>query len=248
MICIIKIAIILSKCENVMKKVFVVLLFFVLVSLSAFADDSSVGIDDFDRNPNSMQKEFGKVTSQPYKVKLLDDSTSQTEFEMTLKIANKTNLSKLKVGQKFLLVLPDDLKLETGEVIPTGTKFSATVVMKKSCCFHTRKKIKFIINEIIFTDTRDFILVSNPKNIHPLKTISAERILGKNAKVDGIFRIGTVIKKIKPKSMIKMSPDTTTAVGICVLAYPSILKHTLNAGTPITFIFETSIKPEVMCQ
>ncbi len=229
-----------------MKKLILALIILSLNISSIFAADNSIGIDDFDRDTKSRQKELGEVTSQPYKVKLLDDTISQTKYEIILKVANRTNLSKLKVGQKFLFVLPDDLKLENEEIIPSCTKFSATIVMKKSRFFHTSKKVKFIINEIIFPDTKDFILLSNPKNIEPLKTISAERILGKHATVDGIFRLGTVIKSVKPRSMIKMKPDTTTAVGICVLAYPSILKHTLKAGTPVKFIFYEAIKPEVM--
>lgn len=178
------------------------------------------------------------ITSQPYKVELIDDVTSQTQSSLTLKVANYVNLSKIKVGKKILFTLPSTVNLEGREKIPSGTKFSATVVMKES------GKIKIIINEIIFTDTKSYIILSNPKNIEPLKTIRADRILGKNAKINGTFRLGTVISSVVIyQKGIKTEPATTTAVGICILLKTH--SHTLKAGTPITINFEDNIKPEI---
>ena len=130
------------------------------------------------------------------------------------------------------------LNLEDGSKILSGTKFSATVVLKEP------GKIKIIINEIIFTDTKSYIILSNPNNIEPLKTISAERILGKNAKTNGTFRLGTVISSVTfSQRGIKSEPDTTTAVGICILLKTGV--HILKAGTPVNIQFEKIIKPEI---
>ena len=183
-----------------------------------------------------------EITSQPYKVELIDDITSQTQNSITLKVANDVKLYSIKVGEKILFTLPSTINLEDGTKIASGTKFSATVVKKEH--FANRLKIKIIINEIIFKDTKSYIILSNPKNIEPLKTISAERILGKNASTDGTFRLGTVVSSINFNQRgVKSEPDTTTSVGICILITTGV--RTLKAGTPITITFEKNIKPEV---
>ncbi len=179
-----------------------------------------------------------EITSQPYKVELIDDKTPQIQNSITLKVANDVKLYSVKVGDKILFTLPSTINLEGGGKIESGTKFSATVVMKKG------DKIKLILNEIIFTDTKSYIILSNPKDIEPLKTISAERILGEYAKVDGTFRLGTVISSVNFfQKGIKSEPDTTTAVGVCIMLKTRV--HTLKAGTPVTITFEKNIKPEV---
>ncbi|MBR2525544.1 hypothetical protein IKE67_03675 [bacterium] len=178
------------------------------------------------------------ITSQPYKVELIDDTTPQERTSITVKVANDVHLHSIKVGEKILFTLPSTVNFEDGTKLPSGTKFSATVVFKEM------GKIKIIINEIIFTDTKNFIILSNPKDIAPLKTISAERILGKKAKVNGTFRLGTVISSAAfSQRGIKAEPDTTTAVGICIMLKTRI--HTLKAGTPVNIQFEKSIKPEI---
>ena len=108
----------------------------------------------------------------------------------------------------------------------------------------SENEIKIIINEIIFTDTKSYIIISNPKNIEPLKTIRADRILGKNAKTNGTFRLGTVISSVTfCQGGIKAEPNTTTSVGICILLKTSV--HKIKAGTPVTIQFENNIKPEI---
>lgn len=228
-----------------MNKVIALFLLFIISITQVLAKEDEQ-FEDKEFNSSILEKPIGGVyTFQPYEVELLDYTTAQTVYSMTLKVANKINLLTSKVGDKFLLVLPSDVNLEKQGKIPAGTKFSATIVQKEKTKSKTGIFVKFIVNEIIFTDTKDFILLSNPKNIAPLKTISAERILGKNAKVHGTFRLGTVIKEVESKA-IKMKPATTTAVGICVKAYPNPTNYVLKAGTAITFTFESSIKPEVM--
>lgn len=179
------------------------------------------------------------ITSQPYKVELIDNKTSQTQNTITLKVANDVSLTKLEVGQKILFTLPSNVNLEDGTIIKLGTKFSATVVLKDF------DKIKIIINEIIFDDTTNFIILSNPKGIESLKTISAERILGKYAKITGTYRIGTEISSVSfLQRGIKAEPDTTTAVGICIKI--KTIARKLKAGTSVIITFEKNIKPEVM--
>ena len=178
------------------------------------------------------------ITSQPYKVELIDDTTSQTRNSITIKVANDVHLHKINTGEKILFTLPSTINFEDGSKIPSGTKFSATVVKKEM------NKIKIIINEIIFTDTKSYIIISNPKNIEPLKTIRADRILGKNAKTNGTFRLGTVISSVTfCQGGIKAEPNTTTSVGICILLKTSV--HKIKAGTPVTIQFENNIKPEI---
>ena len=182
------------------------------------------------------------ITSQPYKVELIDDKTPQTQNSLSLKIANDVNLHKIKVGEKFLLTLPSNINLVDGTIMPAGTKFSATVIKKE----HTKIGIKFkiIINEIIFTDTNNYIILSNPKNIKPLKTISVERILGKHAKVNGIFKLGTEISSVNiSQNRVHLEPETTTAVGIGIIIKTGV--RTIKAGTPVTIQFNDNIKPQV---
>lgn len=209
-----------------MKKIIIILL---ITSLLTSA---------FKNNTNNEKITENEITSQPYKVELLDNTTVQTQNTLTLKNANDVNLYKIKVGDKILFTQPSLINLENGTQIPSGTKYSATVVMKEGT------KIKIIINEIIFTDTKNYIIISNPKDIAPLKTISAERILGKKAKVFGTFRIGTVISSvIFSQRGIKSEPHTTTAVGICILL--KTRAHLLKAGTPVSISFEKNIHPEI---
>lgn len=178
------------------------------------------------------------ITSQPYKVELIDNTTAQTQNSISIKVANDVHLHKLKVGNKILFTQPSNINLVNGNKIPAGTKYSATVVQKEL------NKFKIIINEIIFTDTKNYIILSTPKDIQPLKTISAERILGKNATVNGIFRLGTEISSVNiAQRGIKSEPDTTTAVGICILIKTGA--HTLNAGTPVNITFVKNINPEI---
>lgn len=185
-------------------------------------------------------------TNQPYKVELIDNTTSQSQHEITLKVANDTDLNNIKPFNKILFVLPSDLKLESGGILKAGTKFSATVVMKKKSKNPLRQQIKFIINEIIFDNATNYIILSNPKGIQPLKTISAERILGKGSTVTGTFRLGTEISSAKfQNKSIKLKPDTTTAVGICILATTRTYYPILKAGTPITITFLNNLKPEI---
>lgn len=192
------------------------------------------------------EKTDGIPTQQPYKVELIDNKTPQLQYAITLKVANDTDLNNLKIGEKFLFVMPSDLKLESGGIIKAGTKFSATIVMKKKQKNQLNQQIKFIINEIIFDDTTNFIILSNPHGIAPLKSISAERILGKGREVTGTFRLGTVISNAKFNgNSMKLKPDTTTAVGICILAKTSKFNAKLEAGTPITITFVNNLKPEV---
>lgn len=197
---------------------------------------------------NKVHHEFidGKDTKQHYKVELIDDTTSQMQNCITLKVANDTNLNTLKVGEKILFTMPSDLKLESGGTISAGTKFSATVITKKSKKNMFSHDIKFIINEIIFKDTTNFIILSKTHGIAPLKSISAERILGKDRRVNGTFNLGTVISsaKIQQRS-IKLKPDTTTSVGICILARTNNATGTTKAGTPITITFVNNLKPEI---
>lgn len=188
----------------------------------------------------------GYYTNQPYKVELIDNTTSQSQHAITLKVANDTDLNNIKPFNKILFVLPSDLKLESGGILKAGTKFSATVVMKKKSKNPLRQQIKFIINEIIFDNATNYIILSNPKGIQPLKTISAERILGKGSTVTGTFRLGTVISSAKfQNNSIKLKPDTTTAVGICILATTRTYYPILKAGTPITIAFLNNLKPEI---
>lgn len=188
----------------------------------------------------------GYYTNQPYKVELIDNITAQSQHEITLKVANDTDLNNIKPFNKILFVLPSDLKLESGGILKAGTKFSATVVMKKKSKNPLKQQIKFIINEIIFDNATNYIILSNPKGIQPLKTISAERILGKGSTVTGTFRLGTVISSAKfQNSSIKLKPDTTTAVGICILATTRTYYPMLKAGTPITITFLNNLKPEI---
>ena len=186
-----------------------------------------------------------QITSQPYKVELIDDSISQSQNSITLKVANDTDFSKLKIGNKILFVLPSTVNLENGAQIKAGTKFSATIVQKETKP-PMAVKLKFIINEIIFDDATNFILISKIPKIAPLKLINAERILGKNAKVTGTFKLGTVIKEVQFKQhFMKMKPDTTTSIGICIMLIYNKTHSTINAGVPITLIFEQNINPEV---
>lgn len=211
---------------------------FVLISLIIVSLLTSGFKSKGDTQQEKLRIKEDDITSQPYKVELIDDITSQTRTSITMKVANDVHLHKIKVGEKFLFTLPSAITFENGSQMPSGTKFSATVVMKEM------GKIKIIINEIIFTDTKSYIILSNPKDIAPLKTIRAERILGKNAKTDGTFRLGTVISSVTfSQRGIKAEPDTTTAVGICILLKTGM--HTLKAGTPVTIQFEKSIKPEI---
>ena len=178
------------------------------------------------------------ITSQPYKVELIDNITPQTQNSISIKVANDVHLHKLKVGNKILFTQPSNINLVNSNKIPAGTKYSATVVQKEL------NKIKIIINEIIFTDTKNYIILSTPKDIQPLKTISAERILGKNATVNGIFKLGTEISSVNiAQRGIKSEPDTTTAVGICILIKTGA--HTLNAGTPVNITFVKNINPKI---
>ncbi|MBR1680778.1 hypothetical protein IJ707_03195 [bacterium] len=178
------------------------------------------------------------ITCQPYKVELIDDKTSQSQNTLSLKVANDVHILTAKTGDKILFTLPSDVNLESGAKIPSGTKFSATIVFKEG------RKIKIIINEIIFTDTKNYIILSNPKKIAPLKTICAKRILGKYATVTGTFRLGTVISAVNfSQTDIKAEPDTTTAVGICILIRAGA--RILKAGTPVNITFENNIKPEI---
>lgn len=188
----------------------------------------------------------GYYTNQPYKVELIDNTTSQSQHAITLKVANDTDLNNIKPFNKILFVLPSDLKLESGGILKAGTKFSATVVMKKKSKNPLRQQIKFIINEIIFDNATNYIILSNPKGIQPLKTISAERILGKGSTVTGTFRLGTVISSAKfQNNSIKLKPDTTTAVGICILATTRTYYPILKVGTPMTITFLNNLKPEI---
>lgn len=186
-----------------------------------------------------------QITSQPYKVELIDDSIVQTQNQIILKVANDADFNKLKVGNKILFVLPSTINLESGAAIKAGTKFSATIVQKETKS-PTSLKIKFIINEIIFEDTTNFIILSKVPKIAPLKLISAEKILGKNAKVSGTFNIETVIKDVQISShLVKMKPDTTTSVGICIMTKISKVHPVINAGTPIILTFKKNIAPEI---
>lgn len=188
----------------------------------------------------------GYYTHQPYKVELIDNTTPQSQHEITVKVANDTDLNNIRPFNKILFVLPSDLKLESGGMLKAGTKFSATVVMKKKSKNPFKQQIKFIVNEIIFDDATNFIILSNPHGIQPLKTISAERILGKGRTVTGTFRLGTVISSAKfQNNSIKLKPDTTTAVGICILATTRTYYPMLKAGTPMTITFFNNLKPEV---
>ena len=213
-----------------MKKFFIFIILNLLLFSSAFAKSEN--------KEEHLKIKEENITSQPYKVELIDNVTPQSQNSISLKVANDVHLHSLRVGDKILFTQPSEINLADGNKIPAGTKYSATVVLKEF------NKIKIIINEIIFTDTKNYIILSNPKDIQPLKTISAERILGKNATVTGTFRLGTVISSINfAQRGIKSEPDTTTAVGICVLIKTGV--RTLNAGTPVTITFEKNIKPEV---
>ncbi|MBR1942739.1 hypothetical protein IJ843_03270 [bacterium] len=184
------------------------------------------------------------ITSQPYKVELIDNTTPQTQNSLTLKVANDTYLQSAKVGQKILFTLPSDVNLENSAKIKAGTKFSATIILKEKTAIG--QKFKIIINEITFVDATNFIILSNPKNIAPLKSISAERILGKGAKVNGTFRLGTVISAVNLQSRgIKSEPDTTTAVGICIMLKTGKIAPKIKAGTIINITFEKNILSEI---
>lgn len=216
-----------------MKKFFTLVILNLLIVTSAFAQT-----DNNNKKEEHLRIKEDNITSQPYKVELIDNITPQTQNSISLKVANDVHLHSLKVGDKILFTQPSDINLVDGSKIPSGTKYSATVVLKEF------NKIKIIINEIIFTDTRNYIILSNPKDIQPLKTISAERILGEKATVTGTFRLGTVISSISFfQRGIKSEPDTTTSVGICIIIKTGA--RTLNAGTPVTLTFEKNIKPEV---
>lgn len=219
-----------------MKKIIVIAVFIFIFALTAQAvEEKSETNEVYGEIPHIKTEE---ITSQPYKVELIDNKTPQTQNTITLKNANDVNLHTLKTGDKILFTLPNTVNLETGAKIPAGTKFSATVVLKES------RKIKIIINEIIFTDTKNYIIISKYKKAAPLKTISAERILGKNAKVTGIFYLKTSISSVNfAQRGIKSEPDTTTAVGICILLKTGA--RTLKAGTPVTISFNNNLRPAV---
>lgn len=217
-----------------MKKYFILYLLFVTFVTSGY-------------KKQNIKEHYEEIyTQQPYKVQLIDNVTVQNQNSITLKVANDINLNSLKTGEKILLVMPSDLNLESGGKIQAGTKFSATAVEKKKKKNPFSLSIKFIINEIIFEDTTNFIILSNPHGIAPLKSISAERILGKGREVTGTFRIGTVISDAKIMQRgIKLKPDTTTAVGICILLKTNKLNTIIKAGTSITLTFVNNLKPEI---
>lgn len=216
-----------------MKNLKILLLIFTLFITSGYKFDEKFNLNN----------EYS--TQQPYKVELIDNTTTQSQYQITLKVANDTNFNTLKVGEKILFTMPSDLKLESGGTITAGTKFSATIINKKTTPIG--KNVKFIINEIIFDDTKSFIILSKTSKIAPLKTISAERILGKHRTTNGTFNLNTVISDVKtPSKTIKLIPDTTTSVGICILAKINNLNPTLKAGTPIRISFLNNLKPEIM--
>ena len=218
-----------------MKKGTILLLLFLSFFTSAY-DTATEKVEHINEN---------EITSQPYKVELIDNTTPQTQNQLTLKVANDINFSKIKVGEKILFVLPSTVNLESGTKIEAGTKFSATIVQKESKP-PMAIRVKFIINEIIFEDTTNFIILSKVPKIAPLKLIDAERILGKNAKVTGTFKLGTVIKDVNfSKHLAKMKPDTTTQLGICIMLKINKMHSTIDAGTPITITFEKNIEPEI---
>ena len=187
----------------------------------------------------------GIYTQQPREMELIDKSISQVQYALTLRFASSINLNSLKVGENIVFFLPSDVKLQGGAILPAGTKFQARIIQKKTKKNPFSQRIKFIINEIIFTDAENFIILSNPHHLKPLNTISADRILGKNAKISGTYRLGTVITEIQvPSKSIKFKPDTTTAVGICILAKTNKFNAKIKVGTPITLIFENNLKPE----
>ncbi len=208
----------------------IILLFTVLICTSGFKFK-----DNFE--------EF--YTSQPCTIDFLDKSTLQTQYAMTLKFAQDVNLNKIKTGTNVLLILPSDLKTHSGYVIPAGTKFNARLINKSETHNPFKQTTKFLINQIIFsTDAKEYIILSDTKHAKRLTTISAERVLGRYAPIDGLCNIGTKLRKVEYKGNLKSKADiTTTSVGICfVLVRNSITNSTIKANTPITFEFENNLQ------
>ena len=192
------------------------------------------------------KKQFeGYYTEQPCVIDFLDKSTPQSQYAMTLKFAQDVNLNKIKTGANVLLILPSDLKTHSGYVIPAGTKFNARLINKSETHNPFKQTTKFLINQIIFaTDAKEYIILSDTKHAKRLTTISAERVLGRYAPIDGLCHLGTKLRKVDYKGGIKSKADTTTtAVGICfVLIRNSITNSTIKANTPITFEFENNLQ------
>lgn len=183
-------------------------------------------------------------TEQPCVVDYLDKTTPQAQYAMTLKFVHDVNLNKIKVGANVLLILPSDLKTESGFVIPAGTKFNARLIHKSETHNPFKQTTKFLINQIIFaTDAKEYILLSDTKHAKRLTTISSERVLGRYAPIDGLCHIGTKLYKADYKGNLKSKADTTTtSVGICfVLIRNSILNRTIKANTPIKLEFEKNL-------
>lgn len=183
-------------------------------------------------------------TEQPCVIDFLDKTVPQSQYAMTLKFAQDVNLNKIKVGTNVLLILPSDLKTEAGFVIPAGTKFNARLIHKSETHNPFKQTTKFLINQIIFaTNAREYILLSDNAHSKRLTTISAERVLGRYAHIDGLCHIGTKLHKAEYKGNIKSKADTTTtSVGICfVLIRNSIMHPTIKADSLITFEFEKNL-------